>query len=157
MSITNPSSSSNAGRNTGNKVRGIFEVVHGLGDNIRGTFLGAVDTMMNHNSSKNDEIARQGRLEMQRGLTNMRSGRTTTTAQPGMVQSTAPGTGPWSPAHGDFYPQDPQAQSLYAPASYDRNATVIKPAPNLASSVVTGTGRMPEPQYGTFNQYGRKG
>lgn len=39
---------------------------------MRGTVLGAVDTMAKKGPTKNDEIARQGRLEMERGLGNMK-------------------------------------------------------------------------------------
>lgn len=44
----------------------------GVGENARGTLLGAVDTVTNEGPTKNDEIARHGRLEMERGLANMK-------------------------------------------------------------------------------------
>lgn len=44
----------------------------GAGENIRGTFLGAVDTMGHRGPTQNDDIAQQGRLEMERGLAHLR-------------------------------------------------------------------------------------
>ncbi len=47
-------------------------LISGAGENIRGTVLGAVDTMTKEGPSKNDEIARHGRLEMEGGLANIK-------------------------------------------------------------------------------------
>ncbi|KAF8959846.1 hypothetical protein BDZ97DRAFT_1373681 [Flammula alnicola] len=49
--------------------------------------LGAVDTMGHKGPTTNDEIATQGRLEMERGLANMKG------TQPSQVQHTTGGTG----------------------------------------------------------------
>lgn len=43
----------------------------GLGENIRGTALGAVDTVGNKGYTENDEIARRGRVELEQGKANM--------------------------------------------------------------------------------------
>ncbi|KAF8879120.1 hypothetical protein BD779DRAFT_1162468 [Infundibulicybe gibba] len=51
---------------------GAIEVVHGIGENIRGTTLGAMDTITHDRVSKNDETARQGRMEAERGLAKLR-------------------------------------------------------------------------------------
>lgn len=56
----------------GHKIKGATQFVHGMGDSIRGTALGAVDTATGGGETKNDEIAQRGRLEMQEGLDNMR-------------------------------------------------------------------------------------
>ncbi|KAH9487428.1 hypothetical protein JR316_0001503 [Psilocybe cubensis] len=60
------------GSDFGNKIRGAVEVVHGAGENLRGTMLGAVDTMVHRGPTTNDDIAQQGRLEMERGLAHLR-------------------------------------------------------------------------------------
>jgi hypothetical protein len=43
----------------------------GLGENIRGTFLGGVDTIVHSDSTKNDAIARKGREEQAQGVANL--------------------------------------------------------------------------------------
>ncbi|KAJ3830327.1 hypothetical protein EV361DRAFT_943754 [Lentinula raphanica] len=62
--------------NIGEKVKGAFNTVHGIGENIRATTLGAVDTIAHDKEGeyKNDQIAREGRMETQRGMDQM-SGR----------------------------------------------------------------------------------
>ncbi|KAJ3983302.1 hypothetical protein F5890DRAFT_208662 [Lentinula detonsa] len=90
--------------NVGNKVKGAFNTVHGIGENVRATALGAVDTIAHDKEGevKNDQIAQQGRLETQRGLEQM-SGRQqntntmannydTTTAAPALANSTIANT-----------------------------------------------------------------
>ncbi|KAF9561489.1 hypothetical protein CPC08DRAFT_707318 [Agrocybe pediades] len=67
-----PVTSGHAGSSVGNRVKGAFEVLHGAGESIRGTAMGALDTMGHEGLTKNDEIARQGRLEMERGLANLK-------------------------------------------------------------------------------------
>ncbi|RXW23008.1 hypothetical protein EST38_g2844 [Candolleomyces aberdarensis] len=72
---------------------GVFQVVHGFGENIRGTFLGAFDTMTHETSGRNDQIAREGRLEIQRGMERLGRGTgnaTTGTATTGMTTTNAP-------------------------------------------------------------------
>ncbi|KAF9457361.1 hypothetical protein BDZ94DRAFT_1273369 [Collybia nuda] len=56
----------------GTKLKSAYHVIHGLGENVRGTTLGAVDTATNKGGSENDEIARKGRLEMEQGLAAFR-------------------------------------------------------------------------------------
>lgn len=51
----------------------------GVGDNIRGTFLGAVDTATGH-QSENADIAARGRMEASQGMAKMRGAGTETTA-----------------------------------------------------------------------------
>ncbi|KAF8999644.1 hypothetical protein BDQ17DRAFT_745382 [Cyathus striatus] len=104
-------SGTGAGSSFGNRVRGVFEVVHGVGDNIRGTALGAVDTMGHNGLTKNDEIARQGRLETQRGMAHLKEPPLGT--QPG-EQGLPGSTGPATYSHDatretgiGSYPNDP--------------------------------------------------
>lgn len=65
---------------------------------MRGTALGVVDTLGSTGATKNDEVARQGRLEMERGLGNMRGsnapqtlGPSSTTTSSDYSQSAATG------------------------------------------------------------------
>ncbi|KAG2024061.1 hypothetical protein CC2G_001654 [Coprinopsis cinerea AmutBmut pab1-1] len=153
MSTTNPSTSNNAGRSFGTKIKGVFEVIHGtshrnsivshqadfassigLGENIRGTALAAIDSMSKSDSTKNDEIARQGRLELERGLTNLGKRR-------GQSSATTGPTG-WSPE---------TQQSLYSSSGYDRDPNVVEPQGTSTGYSAPGAmNRMPEPQrYGS--------
>ncbi|KAE9409190.1 hypothetical protein BT96DRAFT_1012785 [Gymnopus androsaceus JB14] len=56
--------------NLGSKVKGAFNTIHGVGENIRGTTLGAVDTMAHDKDgeAKNEAIGQKGRSEIQRGM-----------------------------------------------------------------------------------------
>ncbi|KAF8148626.1 hypothetical protein B0H34DRAFT_736321 [Crassisporium funariophilum] len=63
--------SGKAGSGFGNKIKGAAEVIHGMGENIRGTMLGAVDTMGHESVNKGDDVATQGRLEVERGKANL--------------------------------------------------------------------------------------
>ncbi|KAJ4485671.1 hypothetical protein J3R30DRAFT_3441121 [Lentinula aciculospora] len=122
--------------NVGNKVKGAFNTVHGIGENVRATALGAVDTIAHDKEGevKNDQIAQQGRFETERGMEQM-SGRSrnmnamanydTTTADPTLsANSTANTTTDTTtnPATNSEYPQhhrdnevynDSQAQAVY--------------------------------------------
>ncbi|KAF9482934.1 hypothetical protein BDN70DRAFT_990718 [Pholiota conissans] len=74
---TSSTGSSNGSGKVSNAVRygrGVAEVIHGVGENIRGTTLGAVDQLSKDTNLKNEEIAEKGRLETQRGLADIRSG-----------------------------------------------------------------------------------
>ncbi|KAF8909886.1 hypothetical protein CPB85DRAFT_710389 [Mucidula mucida] len=55
----------------GNKIKGAAQVVHGVGENIRGTGLGAADTIAHEGENKGDAIAQRGREEMSKGMANM--------------------------------------------------------------------------------------
>ncbi|KAJ3493738.1 hypothetical protein NLJ89_g10948 [Agrocybe chaxingu] len=86
--------SSDASSTSGNRIKGVAEVIHGAGENLRGTLLGAVDTVGSQGGySKNDEIARQGRLELDRGLAQVKGKPAIETAG-----GTAYGTGPTASA-----------------------------------------------------------
>ncbi|KAJ6505613.1 hypothetical protein DFH09DRAFT_1375255 [Mycena vulgaris] len=58
----------------GSKIKGAVQVVHGLGENVRGTILGGVDTVVHGNSADNDAIAAKGREENAEGLARMKGG-----------------------------------------------------------------------------------
>ncbi|KAL4261877.1 hypothetical protein AB1N83_008121 [Pleurotus pulmonarius] len=67
----NPNSKGSGSRGgLGDRVRGGFQVVHGVGDNIRGTALGLVDTATGDGVT-NDEIARRGRVETSEGFAKL--------------------------------------------------------------------------------------
>jgi len=63
-------SSTNTGQSNGlgAKIKGGIQAIHGLGENIRGTALGALDAMSEGHETQNDEIARRGRVETEAGL-----------------------------------------------------------------------------------------
>ncbi|KAJ2913177.1 hypothetical protein MD484_g7234, partial [Candolleomyces efflorescens] len=82
VSSTSPSSAPPNKKGLGEKVRGLFQVVHGFGENVRGTVLGAIDTVTHDTSGRNDQIAREGRLEIQRGMERL--GRRTGTSTVGV-------------------------------------------------------------------------
>jgi len=70
---------SGPGSGIGDRFRGAAEVVHGAGEGLRGTLLGAVDTMVRKGPTQNDEIARQGRLEVELGMAKMKGQTTAST------------------------------------------------------------------------------
>ncbi|KAJ8518016.1 hypothetical protein ONZ45_g4884 [Pleurotus djamor] len=76
----NRNSSGNDG--LGDKVKGAFQAIHGIGENIRGTALGAIDTITK-DGTRNDQIAQRGRLETSEGLARMRGGKVTGTPATG--------------------------------------------------------------------------
>ncbi|RXW23013.1 hypothetical protein EST38_g2843 [Candolleomyces aberdarensis] len=62
----------NAGASAGNKVRGAFQAVHGVGESIRGNTMSALDSMIGRGNPETDDIARRGQEETHRGVGNMR-------------------------------------------------------------------------------------
>ncbi|KIM47293.1 hypothetical protein M413DRAFT_440744 [Hebeloma cylindrosporum] len=73
---------SKMGAGLGKKIRGAAEIVHGAGDTLRGTMLGTVESLGKEIGlrSKDDDIAQQGKLEMERGLENWKGSPTTSSA-----------------------------------------------------------------------------
>ncbi|KAJ7246950.1 hypothetical protein C8J57DRAFT_1359702 [Mycena rebaudengoi] len=71
MNSTSTSNTSTGHSGIGSKIKGAAQVVNGLGENIRGTFLGGVDTIVHSDSTKNDAIARKGREEQAQGVANL--------------------------------------------------------------------------------------
>lgn len=51
----------------------VLTVILGFGENVRGTALGAVDTVAHEEVNKGDAVAQTGRNEMSEGLSNMGS------------------------------------------------------------------------------------
>ncbi|KAJ7685924.1 hypothetical protein B0H17DRAFT_16308 [Mycena rosella] len=72
MTTTSNSNTSQPG--IGAKIKGAAQVVHGLGDNVRGSILGGVDTVVHQDSSQNDAIAAKGRAEHAVGAAKMKGG-----------------------------------------------------------------------------------
>ncbi|KAJ7088750.1 hypothetical protein B0H15DRAFT_930833 [Mycena belliarum] len=52
----------------GMKIKGGVQVAKGLGDTVRGSTMGATDSVEHRDSSVNDEIARRGRVEIEEGI-----------------------------------------------------------------------------------------
>ncbi|KAJ7627394.1 hypothetical protein FB45DRAFT_921257 [Roridomyces roridus] len=78
---TTPTSTSTSSRSGGiaSKIKGAAQVIHGTGENIRGTILGGVDTVVHKDAttlSENDVIAAKGRQQTAEGLDNLRGGAT---------------------------------------------------------------------------------
>ncbi|KAJ7493961.1 hypothetical protein FB451DRAFT_1491523 [Mycena latifolia] len=71
---TNNTSSGQPKPGVGAKIKGAAQIVHGLGDNVRGTLLGGVDTLLHQDSSANDAIAQKGRAEHARGVARKTGG-----------------------------------------------------------------------------------
>ncbi|KAJ7743509.1 hypothetical protein DFH07DRAFT_943186, partial [Mycena maculata] len=72
-STTTTSSNTTTGNSgIGSKIKGAAQIVHGAGENIRGTILGGVDTAVHKDSSANDEIARKGREQHATGVSNLK-------------------------------------------------------------------------------------
>ncbi|KAJ6542954.1 hypothetical protein B0H19DRAFT_1172493 [Mycena capillaripes] len=62
---TRPSAgSSSSGASTMTTVRSLFQLAHGVGENVRGTLLGAIDSWENNGEQKHHDVARQGRAEI---------------------------------------------------------------------------------------------
>ncbi|CAA7266446.1 unnamed protein product [Cyclocybe aegerita] len=93
--------SSDAAPSFGTRIKGVAEVIHGASENLRGTMLGAVDTVGSHGGySKNDEIARQGRLELERGLAHVKGKPAIQTAGGTTYDAPAASAGRAVPSHG---------------------------------------------------------
>ncbi|KAG2142410.1 hypothetical protein DEU56DRAFT_979587 [Suillus clintonianus] len=58
----------------GDKIKGAAQIIHGLGENIRGTALGTADraTSSEAGIQKDDEVAAKGRAEVAEGMARMR-------------------------------------------------------------------------------------
>ncbi|KAF7300773.1 hypothetical protein MKEN_01302500 [Mycena kentingensis (nom. inval.)] len=53
-------------RGLANGVRNVFKIVHGVGETVRGTILGALDNLDNRGEQKHHRIARGGRRRSRR-------------------------------------------------------------------------------------------
>ncbi|KAJ6505327.1 hypothetical protein C8R45DRAFT_1091059 [Mycena sanguinolenta] len=61
---TRPASTTTSESTIMTTFRSVFQVMHGVGENVRGTVLGAIDDWENKGQQKHHEIARQGRAEI---------------------------------------------------------------------------------------------
>jgi len=62
------------GGGIGGKIKGVAQTVNGLGENVRGTILGGVDTVFHKDSSANDAIAAKGRAQHAEGMARLNGG-----------------------------------------------------------------------------------
>ncbi|KAJ7759776.1 hypothetical protein DFH07DRAFT_443140 [Mycena maculata] len=60
----NRNSSLSGGANMMSTFRNVYQLVHGVGENVRGTVLGAIDDWENSGERKHHDIAQQGKAEM---------------------------------------------------------------------------------------------
>ncbi|KIM75298.1 hypothetical protein PILCRDRAFT_13712 [Piloderma croceum F 1598] len=102
MSTDNTGTTGGSKAGIGSKIRGAAEVVHGVGDNVRGTFLGAIDTATGR-QSENDEIAARGRMEVSQGMAKIRGAGAGATAGYESGGGFGPGTGTGTMGGGGGY------------------------------------------------------
>jgi hypothetical protein len=76
----------------GSKMRGAAQAAHGIGETIRGTILGAIDSI-GGDATANKEIAAQGRMEYSQGIAKMRGAGAGATAGYGTGGGTGTGAG----------------------------------------------------------------
>ncbi|KAJ7576123.1 hypothetical protein C8J56DRAFT_973146 [Mycena floridula] len=109
------------------KIKGAFEVIHGVGDNIRGTALGAVDTVTKSGETKNDRVAEKGRLETQDGLQKLKGKSATASVNPAQGSANPTQTAA-SPVNPDMHPAtDTTAGHGYATNTAAPNSTAGYP------------------------------
>ncbi|KAF7342347.1 hypothetical protein MVEN_01823300 [Mycena venus] len=82
-STTNNQNKSSASASIGTKLKGGMQVAKGVGDSVRGTTFGAIDTVEQRDSSVNDEIARRGRMEIEQGIAMIKGRPVDTTTMDG--------------------------------------------------------------------------
>ncbi|KAF8181943.1 hypothetical protein K438DRAFT_2021028 [Mycena galopus ATCC 62051] len=71
--------------------RSMFQIMHGVGENVRGTVLGAIDDWENKGQQKHHDVARQGRAEIDGAFQQLWG--TSGSATPSQVPTTASATG----------------------------------------------------------------
>ncbi|KAF5392425.1 hypothetical protein D9757_002294 [Collybiopsis confluens] len=125
--------------NVGNKIKGAASTFHGIGESIRGTALGAVDTIAHDKEGemKNDAIGQKGKLEAEQGMQRMRM-----SGHPIQATTTAPG----APSAGiSDYPKhhrddevfnDSQARAVYQGTESQQMADTPRNAPPSANAGV---------------------
>lgn len=87
----NNNSQKTTGRSAHDKVKGAAEVVHGLGETVRGNLLSTVEPQ------GNEQVARRGEQEMRQGNADMARG-------PKTGEAGIPGAGNMNTAHGETHP-----------------------------------------------------
>ncbi|TCD61927.1 hypothetical protein EIP91_007695 [Steccherinum ochraceum] len=98
--LNNNSNRSTDGASTGQKLKGAVEVVHGIGENLRGRFMDTVDQSMQPSSTTDRSETHQGRMETEQGFARMRG------EVPGVTSHWNVGTGTGG---GDQYSNQPNA------------------------------------------------
>lgn len=70
---TSATTSRSAGSKLGNKIGGVVETVHGVGESLRGNAMSVLDeaTGTRRGRTQNDQVAEHGRLEMREGMERM--------------------------------------------------------------------------------------
>ncbi|KAJ7153313.1 hypothetical protein C8R46DRAFT_1119979, partial [Mycena filopes] len=58
----------------GSKIKGAAQTINGIGENVRGTILGGVETALHKDSTENDAIAAKGRAQTADGLAHLKGG-----------------------------------------------------------------------------------
>ncbi|KAG2055914.1 hypothetical protein BDR06DRAFT_970388 [Suillus hirtellus] len=91
---TTTKSESGSGGGFGSKLKGAAQVIHGFGDNIRGSALGAADraTSSTAGVQKNDDLATKGRAEIAEGMAMMKGHAPAARGAP--TETTPAGTAP---------------------------------------------------------------
>ncbi|KAJ7618243.1 hypothetical protein DFH06DRAFT_1306630 [Mycena polygramma] len=87
----------------GAKIKGAAQTVNGLGENVRGTILGGVETVLHKDSTANDAIAAKGRAQQADGLRNLKG--------------PAAGAGSVNPGAAGAYPVQPPTNEGYSAGS----------------------------------------
>ncbi|KAF7367898.1 hypothetical protein MSAN_00854600 [Mycena sanguinolenta] len=88
---TRPGTTSESESTIMSTFRSVFQIMHGVGENVRGTVLGAVDDWENKGQQKHHEIARQGRAEIDGAFRKLWG--TSGSAPPAQDSRDAPATG----------------------------------------------------------------
>ncbi|KAJ6570334.1 hypothetical protein B0H10DRAFT_2237951 [Mycena sp. CBHHK59/15] len=76
-----------------NKLQNVFQIIHGAGDSVRGTILGAIDEMENRGETKHHEIARRGKAELDEAYARLWGTGPSTQVQSAPASSEPPLTG----------------------------------------------------------------
>jgi len=121
----------------GGKIKGAAQAINGLGENVRGTILGGVDTVLHKDSSANDAIAAKGRAQHADGMENLRGGSTVRPA--GSATGTEYGSG-YNALQGTQAPAAAEAAYLHEQQADRRYNTG-----GATTSEATGTGFGPTP------------
>nr|GAT49027.1 predicted protein [Mycena chlorophos] len=118
----NNTSNQNSQPSLGTKIRGAAQAIHGMGENVRGTFLGGVDTVLHDDSTANDAVAahgrEKGRVGAERAFGVAGDPAEPLSAQPGYVEQRS-GAAMKGPGNTDLYdPRHDQAATAQRIPSY---------------------------------------
>ncbi|ETW77971.1 hypothetical protein HETIRDRAFT_388036 [Heterobasidion irregulare TC 32-1] len=76
---TGAAGTGSTGTGIGAKIKGTVDVIHGIGESLRGRAMGAVDTAIGHDGQQHASIATKGREEAEMGIARMKGQSGTTT------------------------------------------------------------------------------